>query len=87
MTCTVTGQPRPRITWSKSVDSLLENRAVEKNGQLTLYNVTRKDGGVYLCKGENILGKSTDTDQLMIFSRLQFKFIPPKILTPILGKE
>ena len=85
MTCTVTGQPRPRITWSKSVDSLPENIAVEENGQLTLYNVTRKDAGVYLCKAENILGKSTDTVLLMIFSRLQFKFIPPKILTPILG--
>ena len=85
MTSTVTGQPRPRITWSKSVDSLPEKRAVEKNGQLTLYNVTRKDGGVYLCKGENILGRLTNTVQLMIFSRLQFQFIPPKILTPILG--
>ena len=85
MTCTVTGQPRPRITWSKSVNCLPENRVVEKNGKLTLYNVTRKDGGVYLCKGENSLGQSIDTVLLMIFSRLQFKFIPPKILTPILG--
>ena len=49
-----------------------------------MYNVTRNDGGVYICKAENILGTSADTVQLVIFSRLQFTFIPPKTLTPIL---
>ena len=83
--CTVTGKPRPRITWSKSVDSLPENRAIENNGQLTLYNVTRKDGGVYLCKAQNVLGRNAYAVQLIVFSRLRFKFLPPKQLTPILG--
>ena len=85
MTCTAIGKPRTKITWSKAVDRFPDGKAVVRNGQVTLYNVTRKEGGVYICKAENILGTSADTVLLMIFSRLQFKFLPPKILTPILG--
>ena len=85
ITCTANGEPAPRITWSKAVDKFPYSRAVKRKGELALYNVTRNDGGVYICKAENILGTSADTVLLVIFSRLQFKFIPPKILTPILG--
>ena len=35
--CHVTGHPRPKVTWSKSVGLLPTNRTVIKDGQLTLY--------------------------------------------------
>ena len=51
---------------------------------LRIVNVKKKDGGVYICKAENILGRTEDTIQVMIFS-LNFSVLPPKHLTPFLG--
>ncbi|KAL9975857.1 hypothetical protein ACROYT_G013071 [Oculina patagonica] len=80
--CTATGQPLPGITWSRAVDSLPEVRTEMLNGTLTIYSVTRKDGGLYICKAENILGSVTDTAQLTVFPPLRFKVRPPKEVTP-----
>ena len=79
--CTATS-----ITWSKSVGSLPKARTKVKNGTLTICEVTRKDGGTYICKVENILGSATDTAVLMVFSRLRFKVRPTaKQVTPVIG--
>ena len=83
--CSATGQPRPTIKWSKAVASLPKDRNEELNGTLTMYNVKRKDGGTYICKAENILGSTTDTAQLVIFSPLRFKVRPPQEVSPIMG--
>ena len=82
--CSAAGQPRPITTWSKAIGSL-PDRAVVNNGALKINNVSRKDGGVYICKIENILGKAVTTAQLMIFSRLRFKVRPPAQLTALIG--
>ena len=55
------------------------------NGTLTIYSVTKKDRGTYICKVENILGSATDTAQLMVFSRIRFKARPLQELTPMIG--
>ena len=47
--------------------------------------MTRKDGGVYICKAENILGSATATVQLTVFSPLRFKVRPPQVVTPVIG--
>ena len=83
--CTATGQPQPSNTWSKSVGSLPKARTKVKNGALTIYEVSRKDGGTYICKVENILGSATGIAQLMVFSRLRFKVRPPQEVTPVIG--
>ncbi len=83
--CTATGQPLPSITWYKSVGSLPEDRTKVMNGTLTIYSVTRKDDGTYICKAENILGSATNTALVMIFSPLRFKVRPPKEVTPEFG--
>jgi len=70
--CSATGQPRPSITWSKSIGSLPDRTIVGK-GALKINNVLSKDGGIYICKAENILGRAVTTVQLMIFFRLRFK--------------
>ena len=80
--CTATGQPQPSITWSKSVGSLAKTRTTVKNGALIIYEVTRKDGGIYICKAENMLGSTKDSAQLVVFARLRFKVRPPQELTP-----
>ena len=82
--CSATGQPPPTITWSKSIGSLPDRAAVNK-GALKINNVSRKDGGIYICKAENILGTAMTTALLMIFSRLQFKVRPSAQLTAEIG--
>ena len=82
--CTTSGQPQPRITWSKSCGSLPKDRAEVVNGTLTIYNVAKTDGGTYLCNTKNIMGSKTDTAQLTIFSPLRFKVRPAQALTPVI---
>ena len=83
--CTATGQPQPSITWSKSVGFLPKGRNQGLNGALTIYNVTKKDRGIYICRAENILGSVSDTVLLMVFSPLRFIVLPPRVVTPLTG--
>ena len=83
--CTATGQPQPSITWSKSVGTLPKGRNDVINGAMTIYNVSKKDRGIYICKAENILGSASDTVLLMVFSALRFKVLPPRVVTPLIG--
>ena len=83
--CTATGQPKPKITWSKLGGDLPKGRSEVMNDALTIYQVTRNDGGIYRCKADNILGTATDMAQLMVFSPLRFKLRPPQELTPTAG--
>ena len=83
--CNATGQPQPSITWSKAFGSLPKSKAAVKNGALTIYHVAKNDGGIYMCKAENIIGRATDTVQLVVFSPLQFKLRPPQEITPFIG--
>ena len=48
-TCHVTGQPKPKVTWSKSIGSLPKGRVIVENKQLTILNATKDDSGVYVC--------------------------------------
>ena len=82
--CSATGQPSPKITWSKAVESLPGDRIKVQGGTLKMYSVTKKDGGIYTCKAENILGSVTDTAQLTVYSPLRFKVLPPKQVNPIM---
>ena len=83
--CTATGQPSPKITWSKAVGSLPGGRIKMQGGTMKIYSLTKKDSGVYICKAENILGLATDTAQLTVFSPLRFKVRPPQEVTPAIG--
>ena len=85
ISCTVTGQPPPKITWSKAGGSVPVGRIHVQDGTLKIFKVTRKDGGIYICKAENILGSVTDTAQLIVYSPLRFKVLPPKEVTPSTG--
>ena len=83
--CNATGQPQPSITWLKAFGSLPKEKAAVKNGALTIYNVTKNDGGIYMCKAENILGRDTSTVLVVVFSPLRFKVRPPHEVTPLSG--
>ena len=83
--CTATGQPSPKITWSKSVGSLPGGRIKMQDGTMKIYSVTKKDGGTYICKAKNILGSSIATSQLIVYTPLRFKVRPPQEVTPVVG--
>ena len=65
--------------------SLPGDRIKVQGGILKIYSVTKKDGGVYICKAENILELATDTAQLTVFSPLRFKVRPPQEVIPVIG--
>ena len=56
-------------------------------GNLIIYNVAKKDRGIYTCKVVNILGSTTAVFQLMVTSRLRFKVRPPKDVSPMAGES
>ena len=85
LACTATGQPEPSITWSKQFGGLRKVRTEVMQGNLTIYKVAEKDWGTYICKAENILGSTTASVLLTIFSRLRFKVHPPREVTPGIG--
>ena len=64
--------------------SLPRDRIKVQGGTLKIYSVTKKDGGTYICKAENILGSVTDTAQLTVYSQLRFRVLPPKQVNPIM---
>ena len=83
--CSASGQPHPIVTWSKAFGTLPMDRTKAIDGTLTIYNVTKKDRGTYICRAVNILGSVADIVQLVIFSRPRFKARPPKEMTPMVG--
>ena len=83
--CNATGQPQPSITWSKAFGSLPKHKAAVKNGALTIYHVAKNDGDIYMCKAENILGRTTSTVLVVVFFSLRFKVRPPHEMTPLSG--
>ena len=85
ISCTVTGQPPPKITWSKAGGSVPVGRIHVQDGTLKIFKVTRKDGGIYICKAKNILGSVTDTAQLIVYSPLRFKVRPLQEVNPNYG--
>jgi len=80
--CTSTGQPQPSITWSKAFGRLPKGRTEVLSGNLTIYNLEKKDRGIYICKARNILRSATGITQLTILSRLRFKVRPLKEVSP-----
>ena len=79
--CNVSGQPQPKVTWLKAVGILQEGRTTVVKGALTIYKVTKRDGGTYICKAKNILGSVSVATLLIIFSPLRFKVRPPQEVT------
>ena len=80
-TCSADGDPLPNITWSKENGSLPENRSVEADGSLLLFNVSREDSGNYTCNATSGLGSILSSAKLFVHSVLKFKELPPGMYT------
>ena len=65
VTCSVTGDPRPTITWYKITANGGREKKEQGKGELVFRQVTKEDEGTYQCEATNIV-KSAKTDYKLI---------------------
>ena len=69
--CSVSGNPKPPIKWSKQ-ESQTELTRSDSEGTLILTKVTGSYSGVYKCSASNILGKAEALVQLVVNGKFKF---------------
>ena len=77
LVCQATGQPTPTVTWRKAVGHMSNERSRVLNGRLEITNVTKTDGGDYICSAKNIINEDSARTLVMVFERLKFTLLPP----------
>ncbi len=77
LVCQATGQPKPTVTWRKVFSPLPIGKTTVLDGILTIRNVTKGDGGEYVCGANNLLGKDSAVAQVTVIDELKFTLIPP----------
>ena len=75
--CTATGQPIPTVTWKKALGHLPKQKTAVVDGNLTILNIAKEDGGTYACSAKNLLGEDYAVAQVTVFDRLKFILTPP----------
>jgi len=60
--CSVSGNPKPTVTWLRENSAPLRSR----NGRLEVHHVTLDDAGEYTCVGRNLLGSANKTAGMII---------------------
>ena len=75
--CKATGQPKPTVTWQKALSYLPKQKTAVVDGNLTILNIAKEDGGLYACSAKNLLGEVSAVAQVMVFDRLKFILTPP----------
>ena len=73
LTCEVSGDPEPSVTWNKDGNSSI-SRAQFKNGGriLVIQNVHPLDSGVYECRASNKFGESRRSTTVMVAGKLHW---------------
>ena len=69
--CSVSGNPKPAIKWSKT--NRQSSRPVVSGGKLLLKNVRGSDSGTYNCSAVNILGHEQALVQLIVNGKIFMK--------------
>ena len=65
------------ITWRKAFSHMFRENTAVVDGNLTIFNVTKTDGGAYACSAKNILGEDSVTALVTVTERLKFTLNPP----------
>ncbi|CAK8691082.1 unnamed protein product [Clavelina lepadiformis] len=72
LTCNATGDPKPTIRWYRNGDELTDenpNIRIEDDGTLTIFVVTKRDNGKYVCEAENERGIVTIETDVVVYER------------------
>ncbi|KAL9969356.1 hypothetical protein ACROYT_G021561 [Oculina patagonica] len=64
--CSASGNPKPRIVWSKLENGSEITQSAVSGGRLHLKNVTGNDAGEYQCSAVNILGLARKVARLVV---------------------
>ena len=72
--CSVSGNPKPAINWSKRNSKSQISRSLASEGKLLLTNVRGSDSGTYNCSAVNILGQAQALVQLIVNGKTFMKF-------------
>ena len=81
LVCQATGQPTPTVTWRKLYGNTPKDRASVEKGKLSMVNVTRSEGGDYVCLARNLLNEDSALVQVIVLEVLKFTSLPsPKSL-------
>ena len=64
--CSVIGNPKPAINWSKRNSQSQISRSMASEGKLLLTNVQGSDSDTYNCSAVNILGQAQALVQLIV---------------------
>ena len=68
--CSVSGNPKPAISWSKLEKRSEISQSAVSGGKLVLRNVSGNDSGIYNCSAANILGQAQALVQLVVNGKL-----------------
>uniref|UniRef100_H2S2E8 Peroxidasin n=1 Tax=Takifugu rubripes TaxID=31033 RepID=H2S2E8_TAKRU len=77
--CSATGQPQPRVSWTKGDQSPLPNDArinITPSGGLYIQNVVQADGGQYTCFASNNVDTVRATAYIIVQAIPQFTLTP-----------
>ena len=71
LTCEVTGDPEPSVTWSKNGNSSIPRAQFKNDGRiLIIKDVLPGDRGVYECKASNKFGESHTSTTLIVAGKV-----------------
>ena len=71
LTCEVSGNPEPSVTWSKDGDTNIPRAQFKNNGRiLAIDDVLPIDSGVYECRASNKLGESRSSTTVIVAGKL-----------------
>ena len=78
LVCQATGQPTPTVTWRKAVGHMSNERSRVFKGRLEITNVTKTEGGDYICLAKNNLNEDSAHTQVIVLELLKFILLPPR---------
>ena len=77
LVCKATGQPMPTVSWRKAFGNLPKEKIAVIDGNVSIVNVTKADGGTYACSAKNLLGEDSAVALVAVIDRLTFTLTPP----------
>ncbi len=71
LTCEVSGDPEPSVTWSKDGDTNIPRAQIKNDGRILAFkHVLPLDSGVYECKASNRFGESRTSTIVIVAGKL-----------------
>ena len=84
LTCTITGDPHPTVTWYHDGVLLTNPQLSNNDSRLTLSPVLKNHEGIYVCRAVNNLGSSNDSISLTVLGMSYIYHLDCQIVEPVI---